>query len=104
MFFTRSVLAPAAILSFSVTTECRFLHRSTEDHVEVKRSNAQEAQDQWSGENIFGKRQTDTILDCPNDRFAALLSSNPDSFANSFCNDWLNLAPATDTVEVTPTV
>lgn len=104
MFFTRSVLTPAAILSFSVTTEGRFLHRSTEDHVEVKRANAQEAQHQWSGKNVFEKRQTDTILGCPNDRFAVLLSNNPDSFANSFCNDWLNLAPATDTVEVTPTV
>ena len=104
MFFTRSVLAPAAILSFSVTTEGRFLHRSTEDHVEVKRANAQEAQHQWSGKNVFEKRQTDTILGCPNDRFAVLLSNNPDSLANSFCNDWLNLAPATDTVEVTPTV
>jgi hypothetical protein len=104
MFFTRSVLAPAAILSFSVTTEGRFLHRSTDDHVEVKRVNAQEAQGQWFGKNIFGKRQTDTILDCPNDKFAALLRNNPDSAVNQFCNDWLNLAPATDTVEVTPTV
>ena len=104
MFFTRSTLATAAILSFSVTTEGRFLHRSTEDHVEVKRVNAQEAQNRWSWKNILGKRQTDTVLDCPNDQFAAILSNNPDSLVNNFCNDWLHLAPATDTVEVTPTV
>ncbi|KAF2998640.1 hypothetical protein E8E13_007600 [Curvularia kusanoi] len=105
MFFTRSALASAAILSFTVTTEGWVLHRSTEEHVEVKRVAAEEGESQWSWKRMFGKRQNDGIvLDCPNDQFAALLSNNPDSAVETFCNDWLNLAPATTTIDVTPTV
>lgn len=105
MFFTRSVLAPAAILSFSVTTEGWVLHRNTEEHVEVKRIVADEAQHHWSWRDILGKRQSDDrVLDCPNDQFASLLSNNPDSAVVTFCNDWLNLGPATTVIEVTPTV
>lgn len=103
MFFTRSVLASAAILSFSATTEGSVLHRKAEEHAEVKRVAADEAQGEWSWRGIFGKRQ-DLILDCPDDQFAALLNNAPNSDVESFCNDWLNLPPATVTTEVTPTV
>lgn len=105
MFFTRSALASAAILSFTATTEGWVLHRSTEEHVEAKRVAAEESESQWSWKKIFGKRQNDGIvLDCPNDQFATILSNNPESIVKSFCNDWLNLAPATTTIDVTPTV
>lgn len=104
MFFTRSVLASAALLSFTATTEAWVVHRKAEEHVEVKRVAATEAQGHWSWRNLFGKRQDDEILDCPNDQFATLLSNNPDDTVESFCNDWLNIPPATIIEEVTPTV
>lgn len=104
MFFTRSVVASAALLSFSATTDAWVLHRNTEEHVEVKRIVGDAAQDRWSWSNFFGKRQQDEILDCPNNQFAALLSNNPDSTVETFRNDWLNLAPATVVAEVTPTM
>lgn len=103
MFFSRSVLASAAILSFSATIEGSVLHRKAEEHVEVKRVAADEAEGAWTWRSVFGKRQ-DTILDCPNDQFAALLDNAPNNDVQGFCNDWLNLAPATVTSEVTPTV
>ena len=102
MFFTRSVLALATLLSLSATTEGWVLHRDAEEHVEIKRIAVDESQKSWW--SLFGKRQGDTILDCPNDQFYALLNNNPDSSVESFCNDWLNIAPATVTSEVTPTV
>lgn len=104
MFFTRSVLASATLLSFSATTEAWVLHRNTDEHVEVKRVVADGAQAGWSWNNFFGKRQGDIILDCPDNQFAALLDNNPDSIVESFCNDWLDLAPATVVSEVTPTM
>jgi hypothetical protein len=79
------------------------LHRNAEEHVEVKRISNDDAQNQWSWKGMFGKRQ-DQILDCPNDNFAFLLDNNPDSSVERFCNDWLNIAPATVVSEVTPTV
>ena len=103
MFFTRSVLASASILSFSTTANGWALHRDTEEHVEVKRIVSSEAEGRWSWSNFFGKRQ-DQILDCPNNQFATLLSNNPDNVVETFCNDWLNLAPATVVAEVTPTM
>ncbi|KAJ4985341.1 hypothetical protein SVAN01_09192 [Stagonosporopsis vannaccii] len=103
MFFTRSVLASATLLSFSATTEGWVLHRKAEEHVAVKRIVANGAQDQWSWRNFFGKRQ-DEVLECPNDQFAALLSNNPDDSVESFCNDWLNIPPTTIVEEFTPTV
>ena len=103
MFFTRSVLASATLLSFSATTEGWVLHRNAEEHVEVKRISVDDAQNHWAWRNIFGKRQ-DQILDCPNNQFASLLGNNPDSSVESFCNDWLNMPPATVVSEVTPTV
>lgn len=104
MFFTRSVLASATLLSFSATTEGWVLHRKAEEHAEVKRVAANEAQDHWSWKNFFGKRQDDVVLDCPNDQFADLLRNNPDSSVESFCNDWLNIPPTTIYQEVTPTM
>jgi|SRR5690242_16302301 len=104
MFFTRSVLASATLLSFSATTEAWVLHRKAEEHTEVKRIVAHDAQDQWSWKNLFGKRQDGEILDCPNNQFAALLSNNPDDSVESFCNDWLNIPPTTIIEVVTPTV
>lgn len=103
MFFARSTLASAALLSFSATTQAWVLHRSTDEHAEVKRVIADGAQEGWTWNNFFGKRQ-DVTLDCPNNQFAALLDSNPDDRVESFCNDWLNMGPATMTSEVTPTV
>lgn len=103
MFFARSVLASAALLSFSAPATGSVLHRNAEEHVEVKRVAADDAQSAWSWRSLFAKRQ-DLILDCPNDQFAALLDSAPDNDVQGFCNDWLNLAPATVTSEVTPTV
>ncbi|KAL1645583.1 hypothetical protein SLS61_008266 [Didymella pomorum] len=103
MFFTRSVLASAAVLSFSATTEGSVLHRKADEHVEVKRVAINEAQGAWTWKNLFGKRQT-LVLDCPNDQFASLLDSAPNNDVQGFCNDWLNLAPATVTNEITPTI
>lgn len=103
MFFTRSVLASAAVLSFSATTEGSVLHRKSEEHIEVKRVDAAEAQGAWTWKSLFGKRQN-LILDCPNDQFASLLDSAPNNDVQGFCNDWLNLDPATVTSEITPTV
>ncbi|KAF1925925.1 uncharacterized protein M421DRAFT_227623 [Didymella exigua CBS 183.55] len=103
MFFTRSVLASAAILSFSAITEGSVLHRTTEEHIEVKNVAADEAQGAWTWRSLFGKRQ-DLILDCPNDQFAALLDHAPNNDVQGFCNDWLNLDATTVTTEFTPTV
>ncbi|KAF3042704.1 hypothetical protein E8E12_008429 [Didymella heteroderae] len=103
MFFTRSVLASAAVLSFSATAEGSVLHRKAEEHIEVKRVAADDAQGAWTWKRLFGKRQN-LILDCPNDQFASLLDSAPNNDVQGFCNDWLNLDPATVTNEVTPTV
>lgn len=104
MFFTRSLLASATLLSFTATTGAWVLHRNAEEHVEVKRIAVNDAQNSWSWRNILGKRQGDTILDCPNDQYAALLNNNPNANIETFCNDWLNIAPATVTSEVTPTL
>ncbi|KAJ4371734.1 hypothetical protein N0V86_008287 [Didymella sp. IMI 355093] len=103
MFFTRSVLASAAVLSFSATTEASVLHRNAEEHVEVKRVAADEAQSGWTWRSLFGKRQ-DVVLDCPDNQFASLLDNAPNNDVEGFCNDWLNLAPATTTSLVSPTV
>ncbi|KAF9697700.1 hypothetical protein EKO04_004461 [Ascochyta lentis] len=104
MFFTRSLLASATILSFSALTEAWVLHRSPEEHAQVKKVTAPGTQSSWSWSSFMGKRQGDVILDCPDNQFAALLDNNPDNSVESFCNDWLNLAPATVVSEVTPTV
>ena len=45
MFFTRSVLASATILSFFATTQAWVLHRNPEEHVEVKRIAVDENQE-----------------------------------------------------------
>lgn len=103
MFFTRSVLASAAVLSFSAITEGSVLHRKADEHVEVKRIDINEAQGAWTWKDLFRKRQN-LVLDCPNDQFAALLDHAPDNDVQGFCNDWLSLAPATVTEEVTPTM
>ena len=103
MFFTRSVLASATLISFSATTQAWVLQRKAEEHAEVKRLTTHDAQNNWSWKNILGRRQ-DQVLDCPNDQFASLLSNNPDNSVETFCNDWLNIPPTTLVVEVTPTV
>ncbi|KAF3035509.1 hypothetical protein E8E11_001797 [Didymella keratinophila] len=103
MFFARSALASAAVLSFSAITEGSVLHRKADEHVEVKRVAIDEAQGAWTWKNLFGKRQN-LVLNCPNDQFASLLDSAPNDDVQGFCNDWLNLAPATVTNEVTPTI
>jgi hypothetical protein len=103
MFFTRSVLASAAVLSFSATTEASVLHRSAEEHVEVKRVATDDAQGGWTWRSLLGKRQ-DLVIDCPNNQFASLLDNAPNNDVQGFCNDWLNLAPATTTSLVSPTV
>ncbi|KAJ4336827.1 hypothetical protein N0V95_008493 [Ascochyta clinopodiicola] len=104
MFFTRSILASATLLSFSALSDAWVLHRKADEHAEVKRVTDPSTQGGWSWNSLFPKRQGDVILDCPDNQFAALLDNNPDDSVESFCNDWLNIAPTTVFSEVTPTV
>jgi hypothetical protein len=105
MFFTRSILASATLLSFSATAEAWVLHRSADEHAEVKRSTVDQAKNGWSWSGLLGKRQGGgVILDCPDNDFADMLNNNPDDNVARFCNDWLNISPATVVSEVTPTV
>jgi hypothetical protein len=53
--------------------------------------------------NSFNKRQPATLI-CPDDTYARILSDSPDERVETFCNEWLGIAPATVTVDVTPTV
>ncbi|UPX20391.1 uncharacterized protein EKO05_0010623 [Ascochyta rabiei] len=104
MFFTRSLQASATLLSLSALSEAWVLHRNPDQHAEVKTPPAPDTQPAWSWNSFFPKRQGDVTLDCPDDQFATLLSNNPDSTVETFCNDWLNIPPTTVISEVTPTV
>jgi hypothetical protein len=64
--------------------------------IELRRNGAQDGS--------FNKRQT-TELICPEeDEWQDFLQSNPSDRVQSFCNIWLNLAPAIVVQEYTPTV
>lgn len=101
MFLTRSLLASATLLSLSALTEAWALRRTSDNPNSIADPATQSS---WSWSNLVGKRQRDVILNCPDDQFAALLSNNSADSVETFCNDWLNMAPATIYSEVTPTI
>lgn len=100
MYITRSLQASAFFLSFSTLTAAVALHRTADSDVQLEARTAHSG----SLDSIFKKRQDAQELECPNDRWQAMLDSNPADRVATFCNEWLGLEPATTVVEWTPTM
>ncbi|KAI8931729.1 hypothetical protein NX059_011372 [Plenodomus lindquistii] len=101
MYTTLSLQALAVVLSFSSSTEALVVRKSNNPAQEVYR-------DARRGVALHGhldKRQnsSETVLDCSNDRWQELLDSNAEDRIETFCNEWLDISPATSVIEVTPT-
>jgi hypothetical protein len=104
MSLTRPSLASVLLLSFCTFSEAWVLHRKSASRaqdaknvapVELRRNHAQA--------DTLEKRQ-ETELYCPDDRWQEFLNSNPENRIETFCNEWLGIAPATTVLEYTPTM
>lgn len=100
MYITHSVRALAWVLSFSASIEALVVRRSNDNAVQEKVF----ARRGPSLRRGFSKRQGITEMDCPNDRWQEMLDTNPQERIVTFCNEWLDIAPATEVLEVTPTL
>lgn len=91
-----SLQALAAFLSLSASVNA----------LVVKKSNAP-AQELYRAVHrglTPNKRQTPEVLNCPETEYQDLLDSNPKNRIADFCNKWLDLAPTTTVLEITPTM
>lgn len=101
MFFSRSLLASALVLSFSTYAEARVAqHRIDPASGDVSKGKKFHG---WTLRNILGKRQEPQVLDCstPNLYIDILEDTNGDN-VQTFCNKWLDLPPMTTTTDYTP--
>ncbi|KAH9879685.1 hypothetical protein IAQ61_001504 [Plenodomus lingam] len=102
MHVTHSLQALAVVLSFTGPVEALVVRKSNKPAQEVYRA----AHRGPAPEGHLYKRQnaTDVVLDCSNDRWQELLDSNTGDRITTFCNEWLDIPPATSVLEVTPTI
>lgn len=109
MYVSRSLLALASILSFSIYADARVAQ-----HLDDKADNSASKRDKstnsrflrrWPLSNIFAKRQNATELDwTTTDLYKNILDDGAPSDIQTFCNIWLGIPPATAVVDYTPTM
>jgi hypothetical protein len=102
MFFTRFSKASVVFLSLCTLSDAWALYHKV-DGEKAKVEDAPVEMRRHAAEDFDEKRQT-TELFCPNDSYARILNNNPPESVQSFCNDWLELAPATTVIEYVPTM
>jgi len=102
MSFTRFSKASAVVLSLCTLSDAWALYHK----IDTKNAKAKDASVELrrhEAQDLNEKRQT-TELFCPNDRYEQFLNNNPDPSVQTFCNEWLGLAPATTVIEYVPTM
>jgi hypothetical protein len=104
MSSTRFAWPNAILLSLCTLSDAWVLHRKVDSQKqEVDQVAAVELRRHEARDLGVEKRQT-TALYCSSDRYQLFLDSNPTGNIQTFCNEWLGLAPATTVVEYTPTM
>lgn len=106
MYFSRSLLASAAILSFSATVDATVAFPGADSHVEhaERQSGAGFGGilGQWSLRSLFNKRQQPEELICEDNASSRTLRDGRPEDAQVVCNQLLELPPATVEVDYTP--
>ena len=104
MSSTRFAWRSAILLSLCTLSDAWVLHRKVDSKIEEVDEVAPVELRRHEAQDLgLEKRQT-TSLYCPSDRYQLFLDSNPTGNIQTFCNEWLGLAPATTVVEYTPTM
>lgn len=112
MHYSRSLLATAALLSFSITTKAavaqrRILGLGSEGQLEEVNaehgSQIQEVSDQHLRKRQESDAPNSSLLTCGGLYWNILYDAKDDD-TQTFCNQWLNLPPATTEVESQSTV
>lgn len=104
MSATRFAWPSAILLSLCTFSNAWVLHRKVDSkEQEVDQVAAVELRRHEAQDIDLEKRQT-TQLFCPNDRYQEFLDSNAPDRIQTFCNEWLGLAPATIVTEYRPTM
>lgn len=102
MYTPYSLLASAALLSFSTLAEARAAQQNA---AQVNEPKPFALLPRWPWNRLFGKKQEDepfTELDCPtDDLYIEILDSAPSTAVQTFCNRFLDIPPATVTVTYT---
>jgi hypothetical protein len=110
MYISRPALALTSFLSFSIYTDARVAQHPVDSgdttSVEEESSDRSILQ-RWPLSNIFRKRQDAgaTELDwTTTDLYKNILDDGQPDDIQTFCNIWLGIPPATEVVDVTPTL
>lgn len=108
MYLSRSLLASAAFLSFSMQTGARVTQQDSDAErglVAHDQSKPQGILQRWPFNHVFGKRQGAepfTDLQCPtDDLYIVILDAAPSTAVQTLCNNLLGIPPATVTISTT---
>ncbi|KAL5382960.1 hypothetical protein DPSP01_006228 [Paraphaeosphaeria sporulosa] len=112
MYISRSLLASAAFLSFSIQTGARVTQQESDAEqglaVAHDQSRLQNILQRWPLNKVFGKRQeveAFTDVQCPtDDLYIVILEAAPSPAVQTLCNNLLGIPPATITLSTTAIV